>query len=999
MRYHLDFKPLFIRIAVLLLSTLPPSTVKAQFVDLGQDPCFTRWRQIKTDEFQIIYPDFFEEQAQYIANIYAKLYAHGNSLGIKAKKISMIVRANGGISNGNAGWAPKKSELYTTPPQSSDDNWLEHLCVHEFRHVIQYDKVNQGFSKVLYYIFGEQMTMAIIGLYIPMWYLEGDATDFETSIGTNGRGRSPEFLNEMKAQIVEKGLYSYDKAVLGSLRDFVPDRYTMGYFMAGNSRVHYGNAIWQDALARVGKRPYGITPFARSLKITLKQKRDSLWALPRFRSFFVDPDSVKQANTYCDAKRTLYRDNFSELQQLWKREADSTQNHFDTLATRNPVYANYHYPTPAGQGEIIAYKQGLNQAGAFVRLKSGEESILIRPGVLYDYKFAYNQHKLVWSEYKPNLRWQHGGKMVLASFDMQKRKYTRHPASFNRFAPFAVGKNWGFVEVNKENQASIVITDHTFKKELFRLKGKEHELFVHPSFDGKKYILTVVVSPSGKRLERIDLKNGKRESVTPETNYELDNPIDLKGETLYRAAFNGNNSFYRQKDSLHFGGNILNGRFGIRYPALSPQKDTLYFSFYTADGYKPGKIALQQLEETDIRSKCFPLAEELTRLENWKFKFTQDSVYKSKKYNKALHLFNFHSWGPIFPDKDDMDIDFGIAVSSQNKLSTLFLTAGYVRGRDYPHGNWQIKATYKGFWPVFQVEFKSGRQDDYMTNIDYNATNLITHKQDTVLIYNTNRYTQLNTVIQFPFTLNIKNVLRTLTPYVKYELKTLHQNKIKEFGSVYDFKKNLWQIAHPNDYQFKNPDRTLQIMQYGIIFYNQTRMNARDINPRWGQRLEAGFAHTPFENLDYGNTWWGEGRFYFPGFVPHHSFYAYLGHQEKSNTNNYFSNEILSPRGMTLRGHRLSTLHSGYKMPVCYPDAHVGPVLYMKRLTAGVFFDAGKEKNRLRSKFFYSYGIEATVDSHFFRLPFPVNLGFRTGYETKKQSMFFDFLFSVALTI
>ena len=89
MRYHLDFKPLFIRIAVLLLSTLPLSTVKAQFVDLGQDPCFTRWRQIKTDEFQIIYPDFFEEQAQYIANIYAKLYAHGNSLGIKAKKISI----------------------------------------------------------------------------------------------------------------------------------------------------------------------------------------------------------------------------------------------------------------------------------------------------------------------------------------------------------------------------------------------------------------------------------------------------------------------------------------------------------------------------------------------------------------------------------------------------------------------------------------------------------------------------------------------------------------------------------------------------------------------------------------------------------------------------------------------------------------------------------------------------------------------------------------------
>ena len=163
--------------------------IKAQFVDLGQDPISTRWRQIKTENFQLIYPDFFEENAQYLANIYTQLYSHANSLGIRAKRISVIIRANGGISNGNASWAPKKSELYTTPPQSTNDTWLEHLCVHEFRHIVQYDKVNQGLSKTLYHIFGEQITMAIIGLYIPMWYLEGDATTFETSILPGGRGR------------------------------------------------------------------------------------------------------------------------------------------------------------------------------------------------------------------------------------------------------------------------------------------------------------------------------------------------------------------------------------------------------------------------------------------------------------------------------------------------------------------------------------------------------------------------------------------------------------------------------------------------------------------------------------------------------------------------------------------------------------------------------------------------------------------------------------------
>ena len=68
-------------IGILLTFTLI-TPGKAQFVDLGQDPCSTRWRQIKTDNFQIIYPDFFEDNAQYLANIYEKLYAHANTLGI-----------------------------------------------------------------------------------------------------------------------------------------------------------------------------------------------------------------------------------------------------------------------------------------------------------------------------------------------------------------------------------------------------------------------------------------------------------------------------------------------------------------------------------------------------------------------------------------------------------------------------------------------------------------------------------------------------------------------------------------------------------------------------------------------------------------------------------------------------------------------------------------------------------------------------------------------------
>ena len=987
-----------LRVSLWLLLFLYFTPVKAQFVDLGQDPASTRWRQIKTEHFQIIYPAFFEQNAQYLANIYEKLYAHANSLGSTPKKMSMIVRANGGIANGNAGWAPKKSELYTSPSQETTDAWLEHLCVHEFRHIVQYDKVNQGFTRTLYYLFGEQITMAVVGLYIPMWYLEGDATDFETSVLPGGRGRSPEFLNQMKAQIVEKGLYPYDKAVLGSYKDFVPNRYVLGYFLVGNSRVNYGNRIWQNALARVGQRPLGITPFANSLQQTLNQQRDSLWNTPRFQSIFVNPDSVKTANTYNDAKRTLYRDNFSELQQVWEKEATTISHTFDTIPTRNPAYTNYHYPTPYQTNSLITYKEGLGEAGAFVLLENAKEQLIFRPGTLYDYKFALNHQTLVWSEYKPHPRWEHGGRMTLASYHLATRHYRRHSAPANRYAPFVVNNNWGFVEVDKNDNASLVIMDQDFQQELFRLTGKPHELFVHPTFDGEAHIITVVVSPAGKWLERINMQTGERTPITPVTHYEIDHPVALTTSLIYRSAFNGNNALYAQTTPLTFGETVLNSRFGISTPTYSPLRDTLYFSFYTSDGYKPGKIALHKLQTSPIDTVIFPTAQALTALENWSFSLTTDSSYTSRKYNKATHLFNPHSWGPIFPDRESSTIDLGIAVSSQNKLSTLYFTAGYVLDQDYPHGNWQLLATYKGWWPVFNLEWKSGRQDDF-ARIDYQAIHLETGRKDTVYILNDTRRTELTLNLQLPFTWNTKNYYRGLTPYLQYELQNLRDNRMQTFAAWNTHFEKMWTHVSPAEYTFDNSNVQLQILQYGLSFYNQTRMSDRDLYPRWGQSLHGGYAHTPWENVDYGGTWWGEARFYLPGLALHHSLSLYGAHQQKSDEANYYSNKIQSPRGMKLSGHRLSTLRTSYTLPLAYPDTRIGPLLYLKRLSGTLFFDAGQEKNRQTRKTYYSYGLEALFDTHCFRLPFPVNLGTRIGYESRQNSLFVDLLFSITFSL
>ena len=71
-----------------------------------------------------------------------------------------------------------------------------------------------------------------------------------------------------------------------------------------------------------------------------------------------------------------------------------------------------------------------------------------------------------------------------------------------------------------------------------------------------------------------------------------------------------------------------------------------------------------------------------------------------------------------------------------------------------------------------------------------------------------------------------------------------------------------------------------------------------------------------------------------------------------------------------------------------------------------MFLDYGYQKGRFSDKDgnlfgvendFVSFGTEITADMHNLRFPFPVNMGFRIGYEEQTKGMFADFLLTVSL--
>ena len=199
----------------------------SQYFSSGQDPFSTKWKILNTESFKIIFHESFEKQALFVANtLEFTKHKTASSLNVKADRTILILHNQLVTSNAFASLAPKRMEFFTCPPQDIySQSWLEQLSLHEYRHINQFKKVNQGFTKILSYILGQQGNIAITGLFVPMWFIEGDAVCTETALSRSGRGRVPKFSMPLRTQILDKGKYSYTKATLGSFRDFIPDYY------------------------------------------------------------------------------------------------------------------------------------------------------------------------------------------------------------------------------------------------------------------------------------------------------------------------------------------------------------------------------------------------------------------------------------------------------------------------------------------------------------------------------------------------------------------------------------------------------------------------------------------------------------------------------------------------------------------------------------------------------------------------------------------------------
>ena len=173
---------------LIILLLFISASLKAQFYEYGQDAGKLKWYQFHTPNFHVIYPDGIDSLARAFAGRLEYFYPHlGKPLDHQHRPMPVIVHNESSFSNGVFVWAPKRLEIFTNPdPNGYQNDWLTELALHEGRHAVQIDKLNQGFTRFLSIFGGEQVIGAMAG-FLPYWYLEGDAVDAETRLSNSGR--------------------------------------------------------------------------------------------------------------------------------------------------------------------------------------------------------------------------------------------------------------------------------------------------------------------------------------------------------------------------------------------------------------------------------------------------------------------------------------------------------------------------------------------------------------------------------------------------------------------------------------------------------------------------------------------------------------------------------------------------------------------------------------------------------------------------------------------
>lgn len=934
----------------------------AQYPILDQEPATQRWYQVNTPKFKVIYQEGNDSLAIGLARRLQSWYTPvAHSLKASPKKLSLVLRSQTTRSNGFVTLAPRRSEFFTMPPQDYNfagaNPWLDLLAIHEFRHVVQFEKSKTGFNKLLYYGFGEEALASMSFLAVPQWFWEGDAVATETALTPSGRGRMPEFDIAFRTNLLEKGAFNYNKQYLGSFKDFVPNYYITGYHLVTHLRRQYPTNPWDDILQEAFSKPYIPFTFSRAIR---KKTGNSL---------------VK-----------TYNQMIAEVNSLWQEQRMALDTTSASIITAsNKEYTNYMFPQTSSSEDVVALKSGMGDITQLVRIDAqGKEKTEVVTGFVANSGMLSAQKGLVvWNEFRPDLRWGARTSTVIKLYDLHTGKLhnVTGPSRYSAASLSPDTTRIATVYVGKDNTCYLTILDRYNGKELLRFPNEANDFIAMPrwSVDGN-FIVALLVTAQGKTIIQADVKAGTIKKLLPLSFENLGNPLQYGDYVLFNAAYNGIDNIYALQLSTKEKFQVTSREYGAFAPALNTEKEILFFNDYQVNGMAVGKMPYTPetwIPLSAVKGKPTGYYEPLVDLEGNRNLYDGiDSIdYKVGRYRSLKHLFNMHSWGILWLESfESLALDIKsqsiqnvtellgfeslvLGIKSQDILSTHALSAGYAYNPFESAGYAFGRASYQGFFPVIDLDIRVGNrsvEDQFIKEGETVKEDVKWHEE----------HIALGLRVPLDFTRS------------KYHQKLMLQGQAG-ITKVSDY--NLSQRKYN-----QQANGLLKSLNYGFQYSRLLKVSKRDIYSRWGQVIKGGYEHAPFGGDYTGSKTFFNAQLFNPGLLKHHSFYIKASYQFQDMLANYrFSNSIPYPKGYGYTAFENFYLASfNYTLPLFYPDWSIGPLFYFQRVRGNAFHDRGWGTRPDIAKTFslVSSGVELSVDFNFMRFLPLFNVGVRYAY-------------------
>ena len=844
----------------------------------GGNPSSIKWKQINTPLVRIIFARGVDTAAERINNIISFISGPmQNTIGKKSKKINLVLQNQTTISNAYVGLGPFRSEFLLTPLQNSFELGSLPWCDQLTIHEYRHVQQYNNFN---------------VGLSKLMHSIFGDEGQALANNAT-----IPNWFYEGDAVYNETNVSRQGR---GSLPFFYNGYRSLWKEGKSYSWMKLRNGSFKDFVPNHYPMGFLLVAYGR------EKYGDKFWEhvthdAASFEGLFYS--FQKAIKKYSGIDYVTFR---NDAFDFFKKQFN-LENIKPVKSSSSEAYKDEEYPAYIENDSLIYVKSGYNQIPEFITRTGNKEQKLRVRDYTIDNQFSYRNGKIIFAIYRPDIRWGYRDYSDLRIIDITNGKEQTLTNHTKYFSPDISedGKKVIAVDEASNTKCTLKLLDAATGQIVQSIPNPDQLFYTYPKFYTDNNIITAVRNQEGKMsLAVINIENGESDYLTPFSYNVVGFPY-LFHDTLYF-------SYSYQKNDELFAYTFSNKKLwkikyeqekGIGKYQPSVNTENIIWTAFTAEGYRLKEVSKQdvQFEEMkpdylDKNTSSFGITALQKTNSNLLYSVPNDT-FSITKYSKGFKLFNFHSIEPATNDPD-----YSLNLLSENILNTLQSQLSFTYDRAEKFKEISFSGTYGGFFPFLSA------------GINYTF--------DRRALYHGNQvsFNELEPFAGFNIPLNFSKG-RSFT--------------FLNFGSQYVFNQSNYKGVYKD---------SLGKISYGyssnfLSFSHQIQKTIQQIFPQFAQTINITYK-APVSKYK-GFQFVGNGNLYFPGFLKTHSIIlngAYLRKDSLGEIN--FSSGFPFSRGYSsINLYRMYKWGVNYSLPLVYPDAGFGNIVYLLRVRVNLFYD------------------------------------------------------------